>query len=211
MCKDTFKKYSDQVYEELLNAHAHYSLYVDIRQAVPDYQNAMNQSKRFWSVTLNAHLETTRIILCRLYDQEAKALGLKKWLEYFRKNIVDEQYYNPSIRETHNTKPLTDSEIEDDIKLVSNSNTLVKVLTILRGNHFAHTNASNVAMSRSLFEKYPLVLSDYEKLLDRGEKIFNRYNILFSKSYSAIKTLEQEKDHEFVFSAIKEKSDRVND
>lgn len=166
----------------------------------------MNQSPRYWSLTLNAHLEATRINLCKLYDQHKNSLGMYKWLKYFKDHIEKPGHYETQFAQKFQTLPLKTGEIDKDLTLVSKKDPKVKKLIAHRGNAVAHVNAKSTATGKSVLHSFPMTYSDYEELISRAEKIFNRYHVSHTGVYRSPKTLQQEKDHEYILDAISEKN-----
>jgi hypothetical protein len=62
--------------DDIVVAHIHYQLYKDLTQSLYDHPRVNSQSRTFWQLTLNAHINTCTHVLCRAYDQETKSLHL---------------------------------------------------------------------------------------------------------------------------------------
>jgi hypothetical protein len=200
--RETFRKLTEEIADQVREASGAYDLYVKLRRAVSDYNREINQARNFWSRTLNGLLETVRMSLCRLYDQEQSALGLRRWLEMFRDDILSPELYEESIREQRACDPLREDEIEQDVQLVSAKDLTVKRLIAQRGNALAHVNARNVAKGLSIFDKFPLTYADFDELIARAQLILNRYSVLFSGTAYAFLT-EDRDDYVTILNAIR--------
>jgi len=200
--RETFRKLTEEIADQVREASGAYDLYVKLRRAVSDYNREINQARNFWSRTLNGLLETVRMSLCRLYDQEQSALGLRRWLEMFRDDILSPELYEASIREQRACDPLKEDEIEQDVQLVSAKDLTVKRLIAQRGNALAHVNARNVAKGLSIFDKFPLTYADFDELIARAQLILNRYSVLFSGTAYAFLT-EDRDDYVTILNAIR--------
>jgi len=195
--EEDFKKLLNGLINNLLNARHHFFLYRQlVENAIPEYEEEMNQCKTFWHLTIGAHQEVGILSLCRAYDGNNKSLSLLRFLQvisenlelFDRENFCERLKDNPfveSLAETHRKPNL--EEIESEKTLVSKTDPLVKNLTIIRGHLIAHTNENWILKNKNVNDIAPLSIDDIQKLIDRGFHIYNKYSSLFQASeYASI-------------------------
>ncbi len=206
-----FKRLLEALVDELIDARDHFRLHQDLNAAIQDYQEEFNQSAAFWTFTLSAHVEATLLRLCKAYDlYEGKpSLNLRNFLETIQAylHFFDE----PNFRERLKDNPFVDSLAADprrpdsallqkDLESVSNANPLVKKLTVLRNNYFAHRSRSSALDPRGFAEQNPVLFSEIEALIDNGLRIVNFYSSLFG---AAIHTSLPIKDYKYLLHAVR--------
>jgi hypothetical protein len=166
-------------------------LFKDLLAARPEYSREFNLSRTFWSLTLRAHLDAVILRLCKAYDQYRRgkpSLNLCNLLDTIEANL--HLFDEPNFRERLKDNPFVDSlaatprrphaaELQQDRESVSNSNPLVKKLTIWRNNFYGHRSSYHALDSDSLERQWPLSVTDIEQLLANGVTVVNRYSILF--------------------------------
>jgi hypothetical protein len=188
---DQFHRLLFALVDELVDAQIHFNLYQDLVAAIPEYSTEFNQSNTFWSLTFSAHLDATVLRLCKAYDQygsDKPSLNLTSLLDTIDANL--HLFDEPNFRERLKENPFVDSLAEtnrrpDPVRLkqdklsVSNSDPLVKKLTIWRNNFLAHRNPKHALDAKAFVGKYPLLISEIGTLLANGVAIVNRYSSLF--------------------------------
>jgi hypothetical protein len=194
-------------------ASAGKTLNKDLRQALYDHPSVTTQSRTFWQLTLNAHINTCTHMLCRAYDQETKSLHLHSWLLMIRENLhlFDKEEFRRRLRANPFVDSLAQSPrkpnqaiLEEDIRLCSPDDSLVKTLIIHRNNHIAHRSAKNIIAERNIYGDHPLTFGDFEMLLARAKTILNRYSSLFTaNTYST--QITGHDDYQYIFKCVKEK------
>ena len=199
---EAFQALTQRLVEEVRGATMHYDLYCALRKSVPEHGRALNRSRHFWSLTFNAHLEACRIALCRVYDQDRRSLGLRNWLEHFRDEVLPTIDDAEERAENHYSSPVSASDVEGDLALVSATDPLVKTLVIQRGNAVAHVSRKLADNGESVFHSYPLTDADFEKLIERAESTINRYSTFVYGMNHVMQTFESD-DVSFVLDAIK--------
>jgi hypothetical protein len=177
---------------ELVDAQIHFKLYQDLTVAKAEYAREFNQSWTFWSLTFQAHLDAVLVRLCKAYDQfdqpDSATVNLRNLLDTIAENLPF--FDEPNFRERLKDNPFVDSlaevprrpdpqRLQDDVKSVSNSNPLVRKLTIWRSNFYAHRSREHALAAGEFAKKYPLLIADVEALLANGVAIVNRYSDLF--------------------------------
>ncbi len=99
---DKFEAQRDRVCADIREVHQHYDLYLQLRRSVSvdSRREFINQSPTFWSLTLNAHLTSCRLGLCRVYDKTKGSMSIYQWL---RKNriMLLERAKEPGIQDRH--------------------------------------------------------------------------------------------------------------
>lgn len=202
--EEEFKQLLEGLISNLLNARHHYKLYQNLQAALSEYEREINQCIAFWGLTLDAHKETSLLNLCRVYDGNSKSLSLAEFIKIiqghtelfdiskFRERLKDNPYVD-SLAQTERLPK--QEELNQELDLVSNSDPLVRKLTILRNNTIAHTNKDWLLASKE--EPKPLTWDEVNQLIERGFSIYNKYRSLFEASTYA-STLIGEDDYKTV-------------
>src|SRR6266849_2753023 len=177
--------------DELVDAKIHFNLHQDIYAVMPEYFAEFNQSWTFWSLTLSAHMDAVLLRLCKAYDQyggDKPSLNLRSFLGTIKANL--HLFDEPNFRERLKDNAFVDSlaadvrrpdsqQLEKDLESVSNTNPLVKNLTIWRNNYYAHHSRTLALNPPSFARENPLQFSEIEALLTNGVTIVNHYSHLF--------------------------------
>ncbi len=191
---EEFESLLDALASEIVDAQIYFKLHTDLMAAIPDYKKVFKESNTFWSLTTRALLDAALSRLCRIYDQNSKALNLRNLLDTIQGNLnlFDVQNFrerfkdNPFVEGLSETarKPSSDT-LKQDIQDVNDTDSLVKKLVKWRNNIFAHRHAEDVVAPKNIADCYPLSKNDVSDLLKRAESILNRYSSLFrASSYS---------------------------
>ncbi len=182
---DTFIKYRKELFCQIKSGRMHYNLFCNLNSSIRDFAPEFKRAPHFWSLALNAHLESFRISLCRVYDRGKSSISLYQWLKLFQDKLLSDDHSDEAICDRYHCKPLEKGEIDRDLSKVQNQDCLVKTLTKLRNSSIAHVSCSiahvsakDILKGDSAFAKYQMKYSDWEALLERAERIFNRYSIL---------------------------------
>ena len=208
-----FGRLLEALSREIVDAHIHYRLYRDLREALHQHPLVAVQSNTFWSLTLQAHLNACIHVLCRVYDQNPKALHLRSWLSTIKENLhlFDEDQFRERLRDNPFVESLAQSPrkpdsalLEQDILSCSVEDPLVKTLTIHRGSRIVHKSARNVVAERDIGDEHPLTFGDVDGLLERAIKILNRYSGLFAANTYSIQVIGHD-DYEYIFKCVEEK------
>lgn len=199
---------------DIVNAHIHYRLYRDLREALRQHHLVAVQSNTFWSLTLQAHLNACIHVLCRVYDQNLKAaLHLRSWLATIKENLhlFDEDQFRERLKDNPFVDSLAQSPrkpdsalLDQDIRSCSVEDPLVKTLTIHRGSRIVHKSARNVVAERDIGDEHPLTFGDVDGLLERAITILNRYSGLFAANSYSTQVVGHD-DYEYIFKCVEEK------
>jgi len=173
---------------EIVYANIHFRLYKDITGSV-EFENELNQSKAFWGLTIQAHLDVAVFRLCKIYDKQPKSLNLEKLLKTIGENL--HLFAVASFKERQGNHPLIDSlselervpdptQLQIDLEYVSNENTLVKKLQYWRNNYIAHISETISRQSIDIASGNPLTVDEISELIEKSSEIFNRYSSLFN-------------------------------
>jgi AbiU2 len=195
---------------DIVNAHIHWTLYCDLHEAIQAQPVVWSQSNTFWYLTLEAHVTTAILHLCRAFDQEQKSLHLLSWLKTIKANLqcfdIDDfkkrlsgNAFVDSLAETYRKPdPIT---LDNDITLCDVSDPLVKKLVTHRNNSVAHRSATLAVNSKPL--RPDLLLSDDElnALLARALHILNQYSHFFSATTYSVNMIGRH-DYRFIFSSV---------
>ncbi|MCW8387955.1 hypothetical protein OQJ15_16720 [Fluoribacter dumoffii] len=189
MIIEEFKNLTATLIDETQKAAMHFDLYCNLKKSLSDF--AMNKSPNFWSLTLNAHLEATRLSLCRSYDKTNKTNNIENWLKFIKDKSLAPQY---------------NSEIEEDIKAVSKNNDIVdRLITKQRNNGIVHHSINNILKKEDFFKIYPLSKQDLKKLIDLLTKLINKYTSIILGTSTAMLSVFQRQDYKYILDGIKEK------
>lgn len=191
-----FEKLMEGLSTDLNRASIHYELYKNLTSSVEKYQKVLRNSNTFWSLTFDTHLNLSIYCLCRAYDQEKSSLHLKSWLETIMENLDLFSYGEHKRRLADNpyaeslassAKKPDERQLEEDLKwvTVSEENETVTKLQMIRNTGYAHRGYSYTLRSPIQGESVSLTFEEFEKMIDKGLEILNRYSVLFkSLTYS---------------------------
>lgn len=208
-----FKQLLKTLSDDVIDAHIHYRLYEGLAEAIGKHPLVAQQSNTFWIFTLQAHLNSSVYALFRVYDQNTKALHLLSWLTTIQENLhlFDEEAFRERLRDNPYVASLTQGSrkpdpalLADDVVACSNSDSIVKKLTVYRSNRIAHRNAKALLAPGDIGEKFGLTFDDIRTLLERAKTILNRYSYLFVASVYSTKVIGHD-DFEYIFKCVEEK------
>jgi hypothetical protein len=202
---------------ELVEAHNHFNLYRDLQGAISDYGEEMNQSRTFWYLTLESHLDASIVRLCKIYEHHNRkdTLNLRNLLDTIQANIAF--FDTANFRERLKDNPFVESlsedsrkpdekQLQEDIAYVDRKNSLVQSLMMWRDNVVAHRNTHYVISQKNLGDDYPLTIENIEELLAKADEILNRYSILFSAGAYSMHIIGED-DYKFVLKSIRDHLD----
>lgn len=199
MKAEEFDRLTDRLVEELRSAFMHFDLFKALNYERLNHGRIMNQSKHFWSLTINAHLESTRSIIGRIYDQDQKNLGIQSWLMILKEHFLRPEFFEPHELDNFNRRPLQKGEIDTDIESVTTKDQLVKTFYIKhRHTEIAHISLKNTQNGVSFFDEYPLTIEEHQVLIDRAESLINKYSAHYSGIIYAMTTIENTDYHKLL-------------
>lgn len=191
MKAEEFDRLTDRLVEELRSAFMHFDLFKALNSERLIHGRLMNKSKHFWSLTINAHLESTRSIIGRIYDQDRKNLGVKSWLILFKEYFLKPEFFEPHELDNFNRRPLQKGEIDADIESVTTEDKLVEAFYIKhRHTEIAHISLKNSKKGVSFFDLHPLNIEEHQVLIDRAASLVNKYSAHHSGINYAMTTME---------------------
>lgn len=191
MKAEEFDRLTDRLVEELRSAIMHFDLFKALNSERLNHGRIMNQSKHFWSLTINAHLESTRSIIGRVYDQNQNNLGIKSWLIIFKEHFLRPEFFEPHELDKFNRRPLQKGEIDTDIESVTTKDKLVSTFYIKhRHTEIAHISLKNSKNGVSFFSEHPLTIEEHQVLIDRAASLINKYTAHYSGIGYAMTTIE---------------------
>jgi hypothetical protein len=206
-----FKRLLEALADELIDARDHFRLRKNPDVAIPEYGLEFNRCPAFWSMTLSAHLDATLIRLCKAYDlyDGRPSLNLRNFLETIKANLYlfDEPNFRERLKENafvdslaaHPQKP-DPARLQKDLESVSNTDPLVKKLTIWRHNFLAHRSRTSALNPKAFAENNPILFSEIEALIGNGLRIVNYYSDLFSATHH---TSLEAKDYKYLLNAVR--------
>lgn len=162
---ERFTRLIEALEQDVVDAHIHFRLYNDLRAVLYEHPRVIVESRTFWSLTLEAHLQTSVQKLCRAFDPNDNSLHLYSWLLTIKHNLhlFDEDQFrarltgNPFVESlTIHPRQPDEAVLEQDIASCSADDRLVKALVIYRGSQIAHRNARNVVAQKEFGDKHPL-------------------------------------------------------
>ena len=202
-----FVKLTETLAAEIQRTNIDYRLYRDLSDACTSHAIVVQQSRVFWPMTLDAHLNSAVLRLCRIYDTHKSSFNLRKWLMLIKRNPA---WFSESAFEARKSNPISTyhgspdaTQLESDIESASVNNPIVKNLVAFRGNMLAHLGENWALNRRNARAAFRLTLGDVETLAANALSILNRYMGLYdSQQYAA--TLLGGNDFDFVFARLRE-------
>ncbi len=166
MTEAEFGEFTNKLKEEIPSACIDFRMYRDLRDACVEHEIVVQQSKAFWPMTLDAHLNSAVLRLCRIYNAQKSSLNLVYWVETIRDNPkwFSEQAFrarNPG----RNYYGSPDSEqLKKDIGFASEENPTVKNLIRFRGSLIAHIGENYVLKRFNAHESFKVTIGDLDEL-----------------------------------------------
>jgi len=195
---------------EIGKSHDYWQLRGDLLKEFGEHPLVEQQSPTFWSMTLHA-LESGAILhLCRAFDQQPKALGLRTWLNTIKANLrlfEDAEFRkrkagNPFIESLAAEPRVPDLQVlTKDIQQCSDKDPLVKRLIAYRGSALAHRSATLVLAERPGEDHPELTVDDVQTLLIRADQFLTRYSSLFAAEYYSQHVIGYD-DYKFVIQSV---------
>jgi AbiU2 len=203
---------------ELVDANIAFKMHTDLIAAYEsEGGDAMRQAWRFWSLTIQGHLDSAVLRLCRIYDQDDKNLGLRGFIHTIKSNphlFSKEQFAARMAGRDHAERliadfaPLDSQQIEVDMAYVTRAtNPAVDRLIAIRHNYYSHRNAKDVVADRAVSERYPHMRDEVGELLKVGLAIVNLYSMLFELNTWSARIIGHD-DYHYVLRAAQERLDR---
>jgi hypothetical protein len=189
--QEEFERLLNALCNEAVEASIHFRLYSDLNNSHKEYGQVFNETWTFWSLTFQAHWDTTLFRLCKIYDQHKTSLNLRNLLDTIKANVGIFDVEN--FRERLKGNAFVDSlaadarrpdvaELKKDVETVTDNNADVKALLFWRNNFYAHRSAEHVAEKKALTDRYVLSYEMVERLLKNAMRIVNAYSSLFRAS-----------------------------
>jgi AbiU2 len=204
---------------ELVDANIAFKMHANlIASYESESREAMREAWTFWSLTIQAHLDSSVFRLCRIYDQNDRHLGLRGFIHTVQSNqrlFSKEQFSVRMEGRAHAESliaafaPLDSRQIEADMGYVTRAtNPVVDRLIAIRHNYYSHRNAEDVVADHAVSEKYPHMRDEVGELLKVGLAIVNLYSNLFDANSWASGIIGQH-DYHYVLRAAQERLDRL--
>lgn len=210
---EEFRSLLTALLDDLVDARFHFSLHQSLVKSIEEYGKEFEQSPTFWGLTFGAHIDAVMLRLCRAYDNYPQcALNLRNLLDTVKANlsIFDEPNFRQRLRGNNfvealaaELEPPSLAQLQNDVEAASDSDPLVKKLTIWRNNYVAHRNSRFALKPEELAAQYPLSFVEIDVLLTRALEIGNRYSLLFDASAHATLMVGRD-DYLNVLKAIRE-------
>jgi hypothetical protein len=187
---EEFIRYHDRLWRELDEADMHLSIVKYISNASREYYKELNQSPGFWSLTLNAHMNSTLMHLNNLFGTEAKEkhLHMSGFLDFIKENreeIFSREAFTKRLKAADRNDELAakfDPEITLE-KIEQDIETLRKLpkasLRAWRNRIFSHIDKNDTANNISITKKYPIKTRHIEEIMNSLDKMLNEYRLAF--------------------------------
>jgi hypothetical protein len=190
-----------------------------LRQALYDHPRVASESNTFWTLTLNAHINTSTLSLSRAYDQQKSSLHLHNWLLTIREHLhlFDQQEFRQRLKDNPFVEGLAQvprkpdqAILKEDIQRCSSNDPLVKTLMKIRNNSIAHRSAILTITQKNIYANYPFTFGDFESLLARAKTILDRYSSLLKARINSMQIIGHD-DYTFIFKSVEEKIKRMDE
>lgn len=188
--EEEFERLLDRVSYDAYRAADHWRLLQGLDASVEEYGREFSQNQTFWGFAINAMHEAVLSYLGRLYDKTQTAVSLQRLLLTAKSHpgYFSEQAFRARLRHSlhveslaKETRTLNMSELDDEIRSVSESDTLVKRLQNIRNKSVAHRDADMVRLA-TLSSLAGLNVTDVKALLERATGILFKYSMLYRAS-----------------------------
>lgn len=206
----SFRKLISALSNDVVLAHVHWRLHVDLIAALKAQPVVWAQSHTFWHLTITAHATTAVEHLCRAFDQEQSSLHLLSWLQTIRANLnlfrVEEfkkrMAHSAFVESLASTlTPPDPALLDEDIAECSTTDPLVRRLVAHRGSAVAHRSVRRTLKGSPISPSLALGPGDIDALLARARIVFNRYCQLFSAETYSVEMIGHD-DYEFIFKSV---------
>jgi hypothetical protein len=203
---------------ELVDANISFKLHTNLIAAYEAEDGAaMREAWTFWSLTIQAHLDSAVFRLCRIYDPKNTHLGLRGFMHTIQSNqhLFSRKQFAARMAGRacadsliEGFAPLDQGQIEVDMAYVTRtSNPMVDRLIAVRHNYYSHRNAEDVVADHAVAEKYPHMRDEVGELLKVGLAIVNLYSNLFEANTWSSGIIGQN-DYHYMLRAARERLDR---
>ena len=198
---------------DVVDAVIHWKLSRGILEATETWPLVTQQSNTFWSLTVKAHVNFSVVCMCRVFDKEHKSLHLPGLLQIIEQNLrlFNEFEFRARLRDNPFVASLADSaripdikQLTKDITLCSQSDPIVKRLTIHRNTAVAHLSQELKLNGTAVTSQVEITNPEFETLLSRANEIVNRYSSLFSAEYFSTQIVGHD-DYKTIFRWIQER------
>jgi AbiU2 len=209
MNETEFGEFTKKLAAEIPAACIDYQMYRDLHNACVDHQIVVQQSRTFWPMTLDAHLNSAVLRICRIYDTQKSSLNLAYWLKAIRDNprwFTESAFYARHPDRRYEGQPNHD-QLAADIRFASKANPRVKDLIMFRGSLVAHIGQNYVLKRFNVHKSFKVTLGDLEGLTTGALTILNRYTHLYESGEYSAKMIGAD-DFKFIFTTIKDSIDR---
>ena len=85
--EEQLEKYLKEIFNDLSSANDYAYLYRKLLDLSTEYKREFSQTGAFWSLVMNALLESALLTLVRAYDRKPEGINLLSFIKFIRKNI----------------------------------------------------------------------------------------------------------------------------
>ena len=211
---DKLERILECVVRDLVGAHVFLKLYYDINASFVEYKKEVNNSGTFWFLTRKSLYESALLRICRAYDEQKDANGLRVVLLCIQRNpqffdldlfrVRNPNYSIPDNSDRMVNHPEPD-QLQIDLKFVAADGGAVRRLKRMRHEDFVHSNIDLIASGKRIDVEHLPTYGDLDELLEKGLEIGNRYLRLFrGGTWSA--QMVGEDDYKIILNALRESS-----
>lgn len=208
-----FERVTHALALEAQSANLDYQLWRSLMDVAPKYECELNQSRVFWSMTIEAHFNSCLFRLCRVYDHQKSSVNLGWWLAVIDKHqawFTEAAYRSRRPGSEYGGQPDARQLAEDIAFASEKKNPLVKNLTAFRGNVLAHIGRRHTLRDRETPPGFNITYGDVKTLLDRSMKIINRYSRHYNGAQYSVHMAGID-DFHFILDALRERVEVIRE
>ena len=208
-CDAEFESLLKRLSEDIVEAPAFLRLDKLLRSKFSEYEREVNNGAFFWTFSVKAIREAGLLRIARIYDQEQRALSLRRLLLTIQANPhffddetvkrrVNPDYAAAMMPRSHLPNP---TQITNDLLLVSDDDPLVHKIVRWRNTLGAHISAKTTLKRPVIAD--PLTFEDADNLCTRAFDVFNRYTSLFHATTHSRMIIGEEGSVESIFKFLR--------
>jgi hypothetical protein len=178
--KEQFDWLIDHLVTETNRASDHWHLCRGLDAACGEYLKEIETTPVFWELTIRAHQDSVVLRLARLFDPAATALSIVNFLETIHRGVTNRTLAPLGL----DVAGLDMAAIQDELRIVSDSDPLVSRLLEVRNDYLAHRNHGLVSCGS--FSSLPVLREEeIQTLLSRALQIGEKYRRLYGRMLPA--------------------------
>ena len=177
-----FRQFARLIERNLGFASYHFGLHWGLVNSVSRFAREFNETRTFWGLTIQSHLDVALLGLGRVFDQQNGTASIEKWL--VRIDLSPDLFAKSSVSgRGWNWRQLDSEQLQRDIEAVAQGRPVVRSLIQVRNKRVAHTPLSH---ANELSKEPQLKYGEVDQLIKEAFVILNRYTALFDgNAYAA--------------------------